>query len=343
MSGKTQMHVSTGWAGRQRLTTERYDALIQSPHTPRAVRDAFTAVITVFALAGCAGTDSGSNVGTGPADVSTSASPTTSTTSEVDEPTNTTPGLSTAPAATGLPTPSSSESTNSNGDDLNTIPPDSPGGSAIAVTTPCDSGTSTLSAYPEGAGVAMTETLRGVSHRTWSGYAFVTPTIALQRDPEQKTYTASDGVITIKATNLKDVADGVNYTWPQRAEVSDLSPQVGVPTCYGAVYLGSIATADMHNLLVETNPSSGEVSVSNAAILPGGTWLIRVDATSPSGTQRKVAVVQADKTNMGGLVRYRFAADVSGFTDLKTFTRVRVTATNTKRHIKTWLTMTRTP
>jgi hypothetical protein len=303
--------------------------VVRASHpTMRPILVLLAAVLTV---AGCASTGSDTVSGSG---ASVTSMPTTAqTTTAMPDP---------EPAVTPQPA-SVTGTTNSVGGNLNTIPPDQPGGSAIKVITPCDSGISTLSAYPKGDGVAMTETLRNVAHRKWKAYPFITPTVALDRDPNLTTYTARHGVVTITATNLIGVDDDVNYAWPQQAEVSSLSAISGVPTCFGSIYLGSKATAHMHNLTVEVLPTVGSINISNNAILPSGIWRIRVEVTSPTGVQHKTTIVDADKTDMGGLTRFKFATTFNDIVNLGDFTSVAVTATNDTHHVRTWLTMIRTP
>lgn len=269
----------------------------------------------------------------------------TETTTEPGSETTTTPAEPpTPPAPTTPETQPTSYPSNAAGEYLEPIPPDEPGGSAITMITPCDSGTATMTAYPEGEGVAMSVTLRDVGHQKWYAYPTVTPALFLTGTPRPRTYTANDGVVTIKTSNLRDPGDGINYAWPQRADIEYLVPTDAseVADCDGSVYLGSSVDAHTRELSVKFRRDSNTIGLSGLGDPLGGNSRVRVEVTSPNGVQRETMLVEARSVDAGGLVLYEFAADITGFDDLGDFTRIAITATDEAQRTSR-LTLIRTP
>jgi hypothetical protein len=304
----------------------------------RSVRGLLGTLTLLVAVVGCASDNGGS---TTEPEQAVAAAPTTA------QPATTKPTTAPETNPSELQSPPELQfgsATTSGGVGLDTIPVDQPGGSAIKVTVPCDSGTATLSAYPEGAGVEMTETLQDVAHRDWNGYAEITPHVYLERTPSGTTYSTRDGTLTITETNVpRHRANGVNYAWPQEAGWYYLSAKGGVPACGGRVYMGSIVYAKMRNISVSFVRSAATIFVNGWGEVPGETRHVRVDVTTPTGTQHKTRTVHLRRYGSCCGDSSTYDTQLSGFTNLDDVTRIVFTETDQAKRRTTWLSLTRTP
>lgn len=228
--------------------------------------------------------------------------------------------------------------------DLETAPPAKSGGSSVQVQAPCDSGTVTLNAYPDGQGVAMIATLRHVNHTTWGVYTAVPPYNGTGGEPILVNHRAPGGKLVIHANNLTGprAVTGVSHAWPQSAEV-DLSPKTARPVqCNTTAYLGNQeAHAVTNNLDVRVARGSGTLRLRDRDAPVGGAWQVSVTVRSPDGVQHETQTVAA-KAYTDGIIGYNFFAKLGHLTDLHDFTSVTVLASEDGKH-RTWLTLSRTP
>lgn len=250
-----------------------------------------------------------------------------------------------SPAAAVPPPSGAASATSSTGSDdsgLATFPSAAPGGSAIQVTGPCDSGTMTLVARPDGAGVATTATLSHVAHDKWQGDLSVTPYLDQGGPDDLSPYTAHDGDLVISATNLKGPGagrKGVNYAWPQFAQAQFIRiTSTYPPPCDEGVYMTSNrAIGQTHDAALNFS-ATGLITIHSFDAEPD-TWRITLDSWSAAGMQSQTKDVAAAgssgacctlDTTMNGLP----ASDV---------TKATLTISKQDGSHSTWLTITRTP
>lgn len=228
-------------------------------------------------------------------------------------------------------------------DDISTVPAAASGGSSVQLEGPCDSGTETLKAYPEGNGVAMTATLRNTAATTWGVQGDVSPELNPVGEAPLPDKTARNGVIVVKASNLtgSSAVGGVSHAWPQVAEADLLSQPVGL-SCSASVYLDRReAKGDTPFVTVDVR-RSGSVEVQHGGMRAPGTWQVRVTAESPAGIQAKAKSVSTKETTTISGDPYYITTSIPGFTNLRDFTSVTVTVSKNGKD-RTWLTLSRTP
>lgn len=292
---------------------------------------ACAAALVLVALAGCSSTSPAAESQTNaPGDVASTAAPMSTSSA----PSN--PGAS-APV-TDPPTPEAGYAN---------WPPAPAGASAIKLTTPCDSGTLTVTAHPDGKGVAMSATLKNPAHnRGWAGGIAVSPFANDAGDPDQPKLTLTNGELTLSATNLTGphaVHDPkLNYAWPQRA-AADLIQFKAHSECAANVYLNaSRATVVAIPLEVTIQRSTGAIKVLAGPLAGRGPWQITATATSPEGTQHQTRTVTASAgATIGG--PFSLTTRFTGFTHLHDFTTLTITCTKTDGTHPAWFTLTRTP
>lgn len=241
-------------------------------------------------------------------------------------------------------------------DDVDHMSPAKPGGSSVQVQAPCGSATVTLRAYPEGAGVGMTATLRPTSWATWDTLSYVTPYLddeAEERDPTFVEHTTDDGALSFQTTNLDEptAVTGFGHAWPQMAEV-DLSgkeakaqgkARVSPPNCFDtSVYLDADEAAADSGALTVHLARSGTLRFSDRNASVGGTWQVTVTIRSPAGAQRQTRSVSARPAEYDAPGYTLQQAQFRHLTGLRDFTSVSVTASKDGRH-RTWMTLSRTP
>lgn len=297
-----------------------------------ANRAAAATALVLMALAGCSsGTTAASSEHTSAADGTASATA------------SMTP--STPPSTGTSPTTDTTSDTYPAG--LATYPPTRPGGSAIQVTTPCDSGTLTMAAHPDGNGVAMTATLKNPAHTApWHGDIGITPFANDEGDPNLPRRTLTNGVLTLSGTNLAGSAaihdSTLNYAWPQSAAV-DLVLTKPALECSTAAYLNATqGTIDTFPLHVKIQRRTGTISVHAVPLAGRGPWQITVTATSPHGAQHQTRDVTASTHNVLG-ASFTLVTKLTGFTNLDDFTTLTITASKADGTHTSWVTVTRTP
>lgn len=226
---------------------------------------------------------------------------------------------------------------------LQTLPSEAPGGSSIQLAFPCDTGTATVDAHPEGPGVTVVETLHGVVHSKWMTYATVTPYIAPIGDPPLTPATARDGEVTVTATNLHEGTSrsvaGANHAWPQVGHI-ELFGRGG--TCDATLYLTAKRLLAYGGVLyVQVERDAGTVVVGTAALPAAGAWNVTATVRSPSGVDHCKLTVTPVKLPYE--TRPDLHSTLKNVPHLSDFTRLTITVSSAKGVGSRTMTITRTP
>lgn len=225
-------------------------------------------------------------------------------------------------------------------DQITVNQPAKPGGSSVQVESPCDGGTATLRAYPDGEGVAATATLRNTTDSTWGTYAYITPDLDLGDQPPLTQLTAHDGVLVVDASNLTgpEAVGGYSHAWPQSAWVDMYSKLKNVDCSMGA-YLDSSRAGGTSPELELDILQSGTVTVSDGTPPAGGTWQVSITVRSPAGARHQTRSVAAVTESYPPMSPH-FSTAFHGLANLQDFTSVTVTASKDGAH-RTWITVSR--
>lgn len=224
-----------------------------------------------------------------------------------------------------------------------TVPAAKAGASSVTVQTACDGGTATLHAYPDGAGVGMTTTLRGVAHSAWRFSPAITPERDTEEFPVLTNASTHHGVLAIHASSLDepDFAKNLPHAWPQATGI-DMYAGEDVD-CGMRVYLNSQTAQLMVHQLTLSLRRSGTINVLNSPLAAGGAWQVSVAVRSAQGTQRQTHSVAARKQrNFPVAHPYLVRTKFNGLTHLRDFTTLTVSSSKNGSQ-RTWVTLTRTP
>jgi hypothetical protein len=227
----------------------------------------------------------------------------------------------------------------------------------VQVETPCDSGTLRLRAYPDGAGVGMTATLRHTTQTHWDTYAYVTPYNGYTDEGnfpgESAEEVVHDGFLALKTDNLSEplAVGGYSHKWPQSAEVDligdpknhTLKAERAIPFCTGtSVYLTSgAARAQTLHLRVSVGRRAGTVHLTDSYVPTKGPWQVTVTVRSPAGTHSQTQSVWG-KGAMPGVSGYGLATTFKRLAGLRNFASATVTVSRGSKR-RDWLTLSRTP
>lgn len=245
---------------------------------------------------------------------------------------------SVVPSSGGSPAPSPLPSVPTS---YNTVSATRAGGSSIQVQAPCDLGTVTVRAYPQGAGVGMTATLRNTAHARWGYATGITPESDPESAPSLTTGIAHDGVLVIHGTNLTgpNSVKKFSHSWPQAAglylnSTKDLD-------CGTRVFLSARQVQAQTPQLQVHILRSGTLSVDDGTPPAKGMWHVTVTAHSPNGSQRQARSVATKAKGYITSIPYELATKFTGLTKLRNFTSVTVRASHGQHRL--WVTLTRTP
>lgn len=225
------------------------------------------------------------------------------------------------------------------------LPPDQPGGSSVHVAFPCESGRAIADLRPDGQGVTLTETLRGVAQRKWQYYATVSPYVAPNGDPSLTTVGVHRGDLTITATNLRTTqslsVNKANHAWPQVGDIELYGKHRG--NCSAHLFLSATRLQVYTAFVVmQAYRDTGTIDIGDGApAFSPSPYEVSITVWSPSGVDHRSTRMRKFKQRWD--IKPELTSTLTDVPHLNDFTKLTITMASTDGTDRHTVTVTRTP